>query len=78
MLLYINYQQSSFEGDTLASIEEIDLKCLLRNFLKERRSHGYSRNNLQNGMINILFNKNGIGNYDIAIKVTRLALQVNH
>jgi hypothetical protein len=26
-------------------------------------------------MINILFNENGIGNYDIAIKVTRLALQ---
>jgi hypothetical protein len=27
-----HHQQSSFEGDTLASIQEIDLKCLLRNF----------------------------------------------
>jgi hypothetical protein len=41
-------------------------------------SHEYSRNNLKKMVINILFNENGIGNYDIAIKVTRLALQVNH
>jgi hypothetical protein len=50
----------------------------IKELLKERRGHEYSRNNLKNGMINILFNENGIGNYDIAIKVTRLALQVNH
>jgi hypothetical protein len=29
----------------------------IKELLKERRGHEYSRNNLKNGMINILFNE---------------------
>jgi hypothetical protein len=33
----------------------------IKELLKEKTSHEYSRNNLKNGgMINILFNENGI------------------
>jgi hypothetical protein len=58
MLLYINWTSST--------------KLLLRRYISlnprnrfkmsigKERDHEYSRNNLKNGMINILFNENGM------------------
>jgi hypothetical protein len=61
--------KAPFEGDTLASIEEIDLKMSIKELFKGKEEaldiQGITS---KNGMINILFNKDGIGNYDIAIK----------
>lgn len=61
--------KAPFKGDTLASIEEIDLKMSIKELFKGKEEaldiQGITS---KNGMINILFNKDGIGNYDIAIK----------
>lgn len=61
--------RTPFEGDTLVSIEEIDLKMSIKELFKgENEAMDIQGITSKNGMINILFNKNGIGNYDIAIK----------
>ncbi|PKH66347.1 AsmA family protein [Flavobacterium sp. ALD4] len=61
--------KAPFEGDTLASIEEIDLKMSIKELFKGKdEAMDIQGITSKNGMINILFNKNGLVNYDIAIK----------
>jgi hypothetical protein len=61
--------KAPFEGDTLALIEEIDLKMSIKELFKGKdEAMDIQGIATKNGTINILFNKDGIGNYDIAIK----------
>lgn len=61
--------KAPFEGDTLVSFGELDLKMSIKELFKGDNEpmivDGISS---ENGLINIIFNKDGIGNYDIAIK----------
>ncbi|MEZ7504613.1 AsmA-like C-terminal region-containing protein [Flavobacterium sp. Arc2] len=61
--------KAPFEGDTLVSIGEIDLKMSIKELFKGKdEAMDIQGIATKNGMINILFNKDGIGNYDIALK----------
>lgn len=66
-LVIIN--KAPFEGDTLVSLGELNLKMSIKELFKEKEEtitiDGISS---KNGLINIIFNKDGIGNYDIALK----------
>ena len=66
-LVIIN--KAPFEGDTLVSLGELDLKMSIKELFKGKEEpmsiEGISS---QNGLINIIFNKDGIGNFDIALK----------
>ncbi|WP_367772052.1 AsmA-like C-terminal region-containing protein [Flavobacterium sp. WC2421] len=66
-LVIIN--KAPFEGDTLISLGELNLKMSIKELFKGKNEameiQGITS---KNGLINILFNKDGIGNYDIAIK----------
>lgn len=61
--------KAPFEGDTLVSLGELNLKMSIKELFKGNNEpiniDGISS---KNGLINIIFNKDGIGNYDIAIK----------
>ena len=61
--------KAPFEGDTLVSFEELNLKMSIKELFKDDNApmniDGISS---KNGLINIIFNKDGIGNYDIALK----------
>lgn len=61
--------KAPFLGDTLISVQEIDLKMSIKELFKGKdESMDIQGIATKNGVINILFNKEGIGNYDIAIK----------
>lgn len=66
-LLIIN--KAPFEGDTLVSLGELNLKMSVKELFKGKEEameiEGISS---KNGFINIIFNKDGIGNFDIALK----------
>ncbi len=66
-LLIIN--KAPFEGDTLIALGELNLKMSIKELFKGKNEamniEGISS---KNGFINILFNKEGLGNYDIALK----------
>jgi hypothetical protein len=66
-LVIIN--KAPFEGDTLVSLGELNLKMAITALFKEENEpmtiDGISS---KNGLINIIFNKNGVGNFDIALK----------
>ena len=66
-LLIIN--KAPFEGDTLVSLGELNLKMSIKELFKGKEEaiqiEGISS---KNGFINIIFNKDGIGNFDIALK----------
>ncbi|WP_366186691.1 AsmA-like C-terminal region-containing protein [Flavobacterium ovatum] len=66
-LVIIN--KAPFEGDTLVSLGELNLKMSIKELFKESNEainiQGLSS---KNGLINIIFNKDGLGNYDIALK----------
>jgi hypothetical protein len=66
-LLVIN--KAPFLGDTLVSIGELNLKMSVKELFKDKseimKIDGVTS---KNGFLNILFNKDGIGNYDIAMK----------
>lgn len=66
-LVIIN--KAPFEGDTLVSIGELNLKMSVKELFKGKEEpmkiDGITS---KNGLINIIFNKDGIGNYDIALK----------
>lgn len=66
-LVIIN--KAPFEGDTLVSLGELNLKMSIKELFKEKNEpisiQGITS---KNGLINIIFNKDGIGNYDIALK----------
>lgn len=66
-LLIIN--KAPFEDDTLVSFGEVNLKMSIKELFKGKdepmRIEAFST---KNGKINILFNKDGVGNFDIALK----------
>jgi hypothetical protein len=66
-LLIIN--KAPFEGDTLISLGELNLNMSIKELFKDKgeamQIEGISS---KNGFINIIFNKDGIGNFDIALK----------
>ncbi|MBP4140719.1 AsmA-like C-terminal region-containing protein [Flavobacterium sp. P4023] len=61
--------KAPFEGDTLVSLGELNLKMSIKELFKDKKEainiDGISS---KNGLINIIFNKEGIGNFDIALK----------
>lgn len=66
-LVIIN--KAPFEGDTLVSLGEVDLKMSIKELFKgKEEAINIDGITSKNGLINIIFNKDGIGNYDIAIK----------
>jgi hypothetical protein len=69
-LLIIN--KAPFEGDTLISFGKIDLKMSIKELFKgKEEAMNIEAISTENGLINILFNKDGIGNFDIALKDDR-------
>ena len=66
-LIIIN--KEPFAGDTLVAFEELNLKMSVMELFKRNNEpmnvEGISS---KNGLINIIFNKEGVGNYDIALK----------
>jgi hypothetical protein len=71
-LVIIN--KAPFEGDTLLSLGELNLKMSIAALFKGKNEaitiDGISS---KNGLINIIFNKDGVGNYDIALKDDKTA-----
>lgn len=66
-LLIIN--KAPFEGDTLVSLGEVNLKMSVKELLKgENEPMNIDAIYTKDGVINIIFNKDGIGNFDIALK----------
>jgi hypothetical protein len=66
-LLIIN--KAPFLGDTLVSLGELELKMSVKELFKGKDEaisiEGVSS---KNGLINIIINKDGVGNFDIALK----------
>ncbi|HNP32001.1 MAG TPA: AsmA-like C-terminal region-containing protein [Flavobacterium sp.] len=61
--------KAPFEGDTLVSFGELNLKMSIKElFNGENEPMNIDGISSKNGLINIIFNKDGVGNYDIAIK----------
>ena len=66
-LVIIN--KAPFEGDTLVSFGELNLKMSIKELFKsDNEPINIDGISSKNGLINIIFNKDGIGNYDIALK----------
>lgn len=61
--------KAPFEGDTLVAFDELNLKMSIKELFKGQNEpmqiDGISS---KNGLINIIFNKDGVGNFDIALK----------
>lgn len=61
--------KAPFEGDTLFYSGEVNLKMSIKELLKdETETMNLESFNTSNTLINIIVNKNGIANYDIALK----------
>lgn len=61
--------KAPFEGDTLVSVNELNLKMSIKELFKgDNEAMNVEAISSKNGLINIIFNKDGIGNYDIALK----------
>lgn len=66
-LVIIN--KAPFEGDTLFSMGELQLKMSVKELFKgDNEPMNIESFTTKNGLVNILFNKDGIGNFDIALK----------
>lgn len=66
-LLIIN--KAPFAGDTLVSLGELNLKMSIKELFKgDNEPMSIDGFSTENGLINIIFNKDGVGNYDIALK----------
>ncbi len=66
-LLIIN--KAPFEGDTLVSLGELNLEMSIKELLKgKEETMQIDAISTVNGLINIIFNKDGVGNFDIALK----------
>ena len=66
-LIIIN--KAPFEGDTLVAFEELNLQMSIKELFKgEGEAMRLQSISVKNGKANILFDKNGIGNFDIALK----------
>lgn len=61
--------KAPFEGDTLVAFEELNLKMsVMELFNKDDEPMNIEALSSKNGLVNIIFNKDGVGNYDIALK----------
>ena len=61
--------KAPFEGDTLVAFDELNLKMSIKELFKgDNETINIDGISSKNGSINIIFNKDGIGNYDIALK----------
>lgn len=61
--------KAPFEGDTLVAFEELDLKMsVMELFNDDTEPMNIEAVSSKNGLINIIFNKDGVGNFDIALK----------
>ena len=61
--------KAPFLGDTLVSFEELNLKMSIKELFKsDNETMNIESFSSKNGLVNIIFNKDGIGNYDIALK----------
>lgn len=61
--------KAPFAGDTLVYMEEIDLDMSIKELFKgEGEPMNIEYIGTRNGKVNILFNKDGVGNFDIALK----------
>lgn len=66
-LVIIN--KAPFEGDTLVSLGELNLKMSIKELFKgKKETMNIDGITSKNGLINIIFNKDGLANYDIALK----------
>lgn len=58
-----------FKGDTLVYLGELNLKMSVKELFKSKvEAINIEAISSKNGLINIIFNKDGIGNFDIALK----------
>lgn len=61
--------KAPFEGDTLVYMDEVDLNMSVKELFKgEGETMSLESLYTKDGIVNILFNENGVGNFDIAIK----------
>jgi len=61
--------KAPFEGDTLIAMGEINLKMSIKELFKgKNEAINIDEISTKNSLINIIFNKDGIGNFDIALK----------
>jgi len=61
--------KAPFEGDTLVAFDELNLKMsVMELFNSDDEPMNIEGISSKNGLINIIFNKEGVGNYDIALK----------
>jgi hypothetical protein len=66
--------KAPFEGDTLVAFEELNLKMSVGQlFNSENEPLQIDGIDSKNGLINIIFNKDGVGNFDIALKEEKKA-----
>lgn len=66
-LVIIN--KAPFEGDTLLALGELNLKMSIKELFKgKNEAINIEGITSKNGLINIIFNKDGLANYDIALK----------
>ena len=61
--------KAPFAGDTLVYLGELNLKMSIKELFKDK-NEGMNIQSIssKNGLINIIFDENGVGNFDIAIK----------
>lgn len=61
--------KAPFAGDTLVYLGELNLKMSVKELFKDaKEGMNIESISTKNGVVNILFNKDGLGNFDIAIK----------
>ncbi len=61
--------KAPFEGDTLVAFDELNLKMSVKELFKgDNEPMNIDGISSKNGLINIIFNKDGVGNFDIALK----------
>ena len=61
--------KAPFEGDTLVAFEELNLKMsILELFNSDNDPMKIEGVSSKNGLVNIILNKDGVGNFDIALK----------
>ncbi len=61
--------KAPFEGDTLVAFDELNLKMsVMELFNDDSEPMNIEAISSKNGLINIIFNKDGLANYDIALK----------
>jgi len=66
---FVIINKAPFEGDTLVSLGELNLKMSIKELFKGKdEAMNIEGITTKNGVINVIFNKDGIGNFDIALK----------